>query len=108
MSEASGHTFRDQHDQAMRIEPSVDHEATAWLNNLTPNAVVVPAHRLAEFTRALYAAAGQAIPDHPVICDPVMVQVLTDDLAGALPETQPAIWLPTVAAKLLDAGWRKP
>jgi hypothetical protein len=89
------------------VKPSEDHENAA-LVHLYSEAFVVRAHELAGFTGGLWAAAKQPVPDLPEIYDPAAVAALVTDLGSALPETQPAIWLPTIAEKLLDAGWRKP
>lgn len=106
------HTFTDPAGAEMRIEPSAVRPDTAWLT--TDDDILVPAHRLAEFTRALWSAAGQPVPDLPVIYDPALVEALARDIhktaspsdyAGHLkPAPAYEIW----AKALLDAGWRKP
>lgn len=70
----------------------------------------VPAHRLAEFTRALYAAAGQVVPDLPVIYDPATVDALAKDLQYAIDGLTgpPGYEHQAEARTLLSLGWRKP
>ncbi len=101
------YTYIDPVREQMHISESADHAPGAVLQPFGDDPVVVPAHRLAEFCGALYQAAGQPVPDLPVIADPALIDALVADLGTALPETQPAIWLPTVAALLIHAGWRK-
>jgi hypothetical protein len=104
------HDYRDPHEVIVRIRPSREQPSVAYVQMvLQEPGFGVPAHRLAEFTRALYAAAGQPVPDLPVIYDPATVGELAADLADALgPPFPPYPDNDTVARRLLDAGWRKP
>jgi hypothetical protein len=101
------HTYRDPHGRVAHVRESADHSPGAYVE-IPGECLAVPAHRLAEFTRALWAAAGQVVPDLPMIYDPATVDVMVGDLAKALPETEPALFLPVIAEALLNAGWRKP
>lgn len=104
MSEREHH-FKDADGTDVWFKPSADHPDAAAVVSLYSETCIVPAHRLAEFTRALYAAAGQPVPDLPVIYDPATVAGLAKDLAGWF---EAGMNDEEFARALLDAGWRKP
>lgn len=110
----SGYDYADVDGSLMRIRPARDYPAAAYLQPPAGAGVFVPAHRLAEFTRALYAAAGHAalVPDLPVIHDPDTVAALARDLLYAIEGTSRAGALGTQryaasARTLLSLGWEK-
>lgn len=65
----------------------------------------VPAHRLAEFCGALYQAAGQPVPDLPVIHDPALIDSFAAELSKAF--DRHGNDFRAVADTLLYAKWRK-
>lgn len=107
-----GHVFKDGDGARVRIGESADHPHAAFVDPDTDRGFCVPAHRLAELTRALYAAAGQPAPDLPVIHDPELVRDLAKDLLYALEGTSHgrpgAARYEGNARTLLSLGWRKP
>jgi hypothetical protein len=66
--------YTDQDGEVMTIKPSQFESATAVLED--HGGIHVPAHRLAEVVTALYQAAGQDVPDLPVIHDEAQVCLL--------------------------------
>lgn len=113
MSTGREHTYTDPDGCTVWIRPSADLDNAAFADSGRDGDLGfrVPAHRLAEFCRALYAAAGQPYPDLPVIHDPAAVDALARDLLYAIEGTicggQTARYQ-EYAATLLAAGWRKP
>ncbi len=100
-------TYTDPDGQNMRIRDSADHAPGALLRPLSEN-IIVPAHRLAEFCGSLYQAAGQPVPDLPVIADPAMVDELTAITSRHFREADNIQAVHRAAAlDLLAAGWRK-
>lgn len=100
----SEHRYRDPDGCEVLIRPSADHENAAYFAT-SGDDFAVPNYRLAEVTRAMWAAAGEVAPDLPVIYDPALVEELARDLSRFSDGTKP---YGTYAQKLLDAGWRKP
>lgn len=100
------HKYTDPAGSQMLIRKSLDKENSAYLRALAEG-VAVPAHRLAEFTRALWAAAGQVVPDLPVIYDPEHVEALSKDIHYALHGTSNPDGYQAPAVVLLSLGWRK-
>lgn len=105
MSEREHH-FKDADGTDVWFKPSADHPDAAAVVSLYSETCIVPAHRLAEFTRALYAAAGQPVGNLPAIHDPALVEALARDLQNAHHCAKPTF--SEQARWLLDAGWRKP
>ena len=65
----------------LAIHPATARENTASVDTNPDGGadpVHVPAHKLAEVTAALYTAAGQPVPDLPVICDAAEVERLAE------------------------------
>lgn len=107
------HVFKDGDGAQVRIGESADHPHAAFVDPGRDGDLGfhVPAHRLAEFTRALYAAAGQPVPDLPVIWHPQLVSELARDLLYAVEGTSGgpgAARYEQKACALLALGWRKP
>jgi len=99
-------TFTDPDGQRIDIRESRDHAPGAYLVPVDLRGLgwAIPAHRLAGFTGYLYRAAGQPVPDLPVIHDPRMVAQLTDDIARIRDMEDES---KSIALGLLDCGWRK-
>lgn len=82
--------FTDYAGDRLRVRPRLDlPEAAAVIETTFRDTedgqpVVVPAHRLAEVVAAMYEAAGQPVPDLPVIHDEAQVVSLASLIGSAL------------------------
>lgn len=100
------HDYTDPDGERLGIRESANGDGAVLVPVTDANGWLVPPHRLAEVTRALWAAAGQVVPDLPVIYDPATVDALAADLQNSW-HGAPDTWADQ-ARLLLDAGWRKP
>lgn len=116
----SEYLYTDPDGCIVRVTPSADHQPGAFVDPGTGRpdpSFQVPAHRLAEFTRALYSAAGKPPPKLPIIPDPALVNELAILLHSWKPGDNGGCWLfdnsqpneseRALASQLVISGWRK-